>query len=96
MFGGSSEYTAFHDVGSVHVFLFFIKGIVRELQDSNSVKILRTLAAFVDFLVVLRRFQDTPRGGESTSPLKFNIEPGLCVYEGQGKILFVIENYLET
>ena len=38
MFGGSSEYTAFHDVGSVHVFLFFTKGTVRELQDSNSVK----------------------------------------------------------
>ena len=36
--GGSSEYTAFHDVGSVHVFLFFTKGTVRELQDSNSVK----------------------------------------------------------
>ena len=38
MLGGSSEYTAFHDVGSVHIFLFFTKGIVRELQDSNSVK----------------------------------------------------------
>ena len=38
MFGGSSEYTAFHDVGSVYVFLFFTKGTVRELQDSNSVK----------------------------------------------------------
>ena len=38
MFGGSSEYTAFHDVGSVHVFLFSTKGRVRELQDSNSVK----------------------------------------------------------
>ena len=38
MFGGSSEYTAFHDVGSVHIFLFFTKGAVRELQDSNSVK----------------------------------------------------------
>ena len=29
MFDGSSEYTAFHDVGSVHVFLFFAKGTVR-------------------------------------------------------------------
>ena len=29
---------------------------------------LRTLAAFVDFLPILRRFQGTPRGGESTSP----------------------------
>ena len=29
---------------------------------------LRTLAAFVDFLAVLRHFQGTPRGGESTSP----------------------------
>ena len=29
---------------------------------------LRTLAAFVDFLAVLRRFQGTPRGSESTSP----------------------------
>ena len=38
MFGGSSEYTAFRDVGSVNVFLFFTKGTVRELQDSNSVK----------------------------------------------------------
>jgi hypothetical protein len=38
MFGGSSEYTAFHDVGSVHIFMFFTKGKVRELQDSNSVK----------------------------------------------------------
>ena len=38
MFGGSSEYTAFHDVSSVHIFLFFTKGTVRELQDSNSVK----------------------------------------------------------
>ena len=37
MFGGSSN-TAFHDVGSVHIFLFFTKGTVRELQDSNSVK----------------------------------------------------------
>ena len=37
MFGGFSEYTAFHEVGSVHVFLFFTKGTVRELQDSNSV-----------------------------------------------------------
>ena len=36
MFGGFSEYTAFHDVGSVHD---FTKGTVRELQDSNSVKI---------------------------------------------------------
>ena len=36
MFGGSSEYTAFHDVGSVLIFLFFTKGTVRELQDSNS------------------------------------------------------------
>ena len=38
MFGGSSEYTAFHDVGSVHVFSFFTKGTVRDMQDSNSVK----------------------------------------------------------
>ena len=38
MFGGSSEYTAFHDVGSVHVFLFFTEDTVRELQDSNSAK----------------------------------------------------------
>jgi hypothetical protein len=38
MFGGSSEYTAFHDVVSVHVFLFFTKRTVRELQDFNSVK----------------------------------------------------------
>ena len=37
MLGGSSECTAFHDVGSVHIFLFFTKGTVRELQDSNSV-----------------------------------------------------------
>ena len=33
MFGGSSEYTVFHDVGSVHVFLFFAKGTVRELEN---------------------------------------------------------------
>ena len=38
MLGGSSECAVFHDVGSVHVFLFFTKGTVRELQDSNSVK----------------------------------------------------------
>ena len=38
MLGGSSECTEFHDVGSVHIFLFFTKGTVRELQDSNSVK----------------------------------------------------------
>ena len=38
MFGGSSECTAFHDVGSVHIFLFFTQGAVRELQDSNSMK----------------------------------------------------------
>ena len=35
---GSSEFTAFHDVGSVHIFLFCTEGTVRELQDSNSVK----------------------------------------------------------
>ena len=40
MFGGSSEYTTIHNVGSVHVFLFFTKGTLRELQDSNSVKML--------------------------------------------------------
>ena len=32
---------------------------------------LRTLAAFVDFLAVLRRFHGTPQGGESTSPPHF-------------------------
>ena len=38
MFGGSSEYTAFHDVDSVYIFLFVTKGRVGEFQDSNSVK----------------------------------------------------------
>ena len=30
VFGGFSEYTAFHDVGFFYVFLFYTKGAVRE------------------------------------------------------------------